>query len=165
MDEETDEEELDSSDEVDPIEEQVEGDTVSRAQFEKVQREARSLRTKLRRSEFAKEYGDEVVELVPESLTLKEQKELAGKLQERFAATASTQDADGTATTPSPPVEVLSEAEKRMAAIVKPRETAAPSGKTWSWDEYRQGLADPSTRTEAMRARASGRVDESTYAP
>jgi hypothetical protein len=50
----------------------------------KARREAAKYRNQLRRTELAKEYGDDVLELVPETMKLDEQKALAAKLAERL---------------------------------------------------------------------------------
>jgi|SRR3990172_3748281 len=105
--------------EPDPVEEPVEGDTVPRAQYDKVVREARSTRTKLRRTEFAAEFGADVVELVPDSLPLKEQRELAEKLKAKFGSTVETQNEQGPELTAEPAVEQPTEQERRAAALVQ----------------------------------------------
>lgn len=151
------------SEDEDPNDEQGEGDTVPRAKFEKVQKEARSLRTRLARSELESEFGKDVVELVPPSLPLDEQREYVAKLKERLGQAAPTQEQEGTGSGPGLTAEEpLSESEKRIAALTTPRETAAADS-TLTWDEYRKMLADPTTREKAMRLRASGAVDEGTY--
>lgn len=65
----------------------------------KLKNEAHTLRTQLRRTEMAKEYGDDVLEFVPTSLPLQEQKELAAKLQARLAG--QTQDVQATPEQPT----------------------------------------------------------------
>mgnify|MGYP001607605405 CR=1 FL=1 len=142
----------------------VEGDTVPRELYEKAVKAERSLRTRLRRTEMAKEFGDDIVELVPDMLPLNEQKALAAKLKEKFATPpAPTQGAEGSAEGKPDAEEHLSEAEKRMAAIVASTGTKAPAGGQISWDEYRNMLADPTTHQKAMQLRKQGMVDESTY--
>ena len=111
--------EVDEDEDDDQIAPPVEGDTVSREQYEKVVKAERSLRTRLRRTEMESEYGKDVVELVPTTLPLKEQKALAAKLKERFGSqTAATQadesaDAGTEASTEEP-----TEQERRAAALV-----------------------------------------------
>ena len=155
-----------SPDEVEPIEEELpEGDMVPKALLVKARNEARSLRSKFARSELATEYGKDVVELVPNSLPLQEQRDLAAKLKDRLSQPAPTQGSEERPAAPeAPPVEPT-EAEKRIAAIVKPRESAASTDKSWTYSEYKQALGNPDTHAEAMRARVAGLVDESTYAP
>lgn len=70
----------------------------------KLRNEAQSLRRRLARTEIKAEYGEDVLELVPESLPLKEAKELAGKLSARFAA-SKTQDAPQAASVPEVGIE------------------------------------------------------------
>ena len=105
--------------EPDPVEEPVEGDSVPRAQYDKVVKEARTLRGKYRRAELAQEYGKEVLELVPPSLPLKDQQELAAKLSERLGQPASTRLEQGTELTAEPAVEQPTEQERRAAALVQ----------------------------------------------
>ena len=150
------EEELDSPEEVDPVEETVEGDTVARGQYDKVVKEARSLRTKLRRTEFAKEFGDEVVELVPESLTLKEQKELAAKLKERFGATAQTRTDEGTESSELEAVEQPTDQERRAAALAREGSGSATTGKLSREEWLKLAGANPVAAQEAW---SKGRVD------
>src|SRR3990172_10503843 len=105
--------------EPDPVEEPVEGDSVPRAQYDKVVKEARTLRGKYRRAELAQEYGKEVLELVPPSLPLKDQQELAAKLSERLGQSVPTQIEQGAELTAEPVVEQPTEQERRAAALVQ----------------------------------------------
>lgn len=67
----------------------------------KARREAAKYRNQLRRTELAKEYGDDVLELVPETMTVADQKELAAKLAERLRI--ETPNPTEEAATPEPP--------------------------------------------------------------
>lgn len=67
----------------------------------KARREAAKYRNQLRRTELAKEYGDDVLELVPETMKLDEQKALAAKLADRLRI--DTPNPTDEAETPEPP--------------------------------------------------------------
>ena len=112
-------EEQDSEDEEPDQIEPPEGESISRQQYEKVVKEARSLRTKLRRTEFAAEFGADVVELVPTSLPLKEQKELAAKLKERLAPAAPAPAVEGLEVDVTEAADQPSEQELRASALVR----------------------------------------------
>jgi len=71
----------------------------------KLKEEAHKLRAQLRRTEMSKEYGDEVLEFVPSSLPLQEQKELAAKLSQRLGVGTKTQDVQAPAQGPEVVIE------------------------------------------------------------
>lgn len=127
MDEElTGEDSQDEPDEVDPLDE-VEGDMVPRSVAERYKKESHSLRVRLRRTEFAKEFGDEVVELVPETLTLKEQRTLAEKLQAKLSSASTHTDVDAERSAEAAP-SVPSEQDRRAAVFAREGGGAPTSG-------------------------------------
>lgn len=90
---------------------------------EKAGREAQQLRTRLRRTEMTAKHGADIVELIPETLPLKEQESLADKLAERLRVA------------PSETVEVTEEAapveptpqEQRLATVNSSSPSSSPA--------------------------------------
>lgn len=159
MDEDTDilDPEVDEDEDDDQIVPAVEGDTVPREQYEKAVKAERSLRTRLRRTEMESEYGKDVVELVPTTLPLKEQKALAAKLKERLGSQAATTPADESAdaSTETPEVEPT-EQERRAAALVQQGSGSTSSG-PMSAAEWRDvAKKDPALGQQLLE---TGRVD------
>ena len=142
--------------EPDPVEEPVEGDTVPRAQYDKVVREARSTRTKLRRTELAAEFGADVVELVPDSLPLKEQRELAEKLKAKFGSTVETQNEQGAEQIAESAVEQPTEQERRAAALARSGSGSPVSGFMNLEDWHKLSVSNPEAAQAAFKA---GHVD------
>ena len=150
---EYDEEEQDSSDEeTDPVEEQVEGDVIPRQQYDKVVKEARSLRTKLRRTEFAAEFGTEVVELVPDSLPLKEQRALAEKLKTRLGSTAQTPASTSAESEDTEAAEQPTDQELRAAALSRSGSKSSDSRLMSIEDWQTLAQSDPAAAQAAFQA-------------
>ncbi len=108
----------------------------------KLKNEAHKLRAQLRRTEMSKEYGDEVLDLVPASLTLEEQKVQAAKVAAALRAAPKAQDAQAT---PGGPEVVYQEPnivevpvpqagptpeERNIAAVAQGSSQAASSAQT-----------------------------------
>jgi len=135
------------------------GDTVPRNQYEKVQKEARSLRTRLRRTEVEAKYGKEVVELIPEELPLTKWDEYAEKLSTKLKP-------EPAAETDTPAEEKPEEAtpkEKKLAAVSTAQEGGAEGTTRVSWDEYMAKRAAAQSKEEldaVLTLRAKGLVDE-----
>lgn len=125
-------------------------------EVEKLRKENHSLRVRFRRTEMEKEYGADVLELVPDDLSLEKQGELAAKLAERFRNASPTQtEAPTEAEAEAPPqAEVVSEAERNLAAVTQG--SVSPGGSAgMDEDEIRKlAFADPA-RYAALRASGS----------
>lgn len=103
-------------------------------------REAQQSRVKLRRTELAKEYGDDVLELVPEVLPVKEQKELAAKVSERLR---TVPQAPTEVETPEAPSVERQETEARLAAVSTGPSGSASSGALSDDDALALAKTDP----------------------
>ena len=144
---------LDGEDETEPDAAPPEGQEQKLAYLEgklkKAQNENSSLRTRLRRTEWQVEYGD-FLEVVPDTLPLKEQKQLLDNLKTKFPRTEPDQaEAEKVA-----PKTEQTGAEKAMAAALKGSGGAESIAKTYTPEEVRRiGLKD---QAEALRIIASG---------
>lgn len=153
MPDEYEDEEQDSSEDEDPVEATVEGEAIPRAQYDKVVKEARRLRTTLRRTELVAEFGAEAVDLVPTSIPLKEQRELAEKLAAKLSA-ASTQNAEGTVPPAEPVVEQPTEQERRAAALAREGAASTSGSRTYTPEEIRR--IGERNEAEALKLIAAG---------
>lgn len=159
MDEYDDSEERDSEDdEADGQLPPAEGETVSRAQYEKAVKEARSLRTKLRRTEMEAEFGAEVLEMIPADLPLKQQKALAGTIKTKLdALTAQATPADGSAENSDADQGQPTEEEQRLAAVTSAGSTGTQTGQIYSAKEWAAlSKVDP---VQGQKLLEQGRVD------
>jgi hypothetical protein len=154
--------EVDEDEDDDQAPPPVEGDTVSREQYEKVVKAERSLRTRLRRTEMESEYGKDVVELVPATLPLKEQRALAAKLKERFGSQAAqTQPDESADASPEVATEQPTEQERRAAALVQPGSGGSvPGGVITDPKEAAAIAMSNPARYEQMRAAGTIKLDK-----
>jgi len=98
-----------------------------RKENDKLRKEHQALRSKLRRTELTAKYGAEVVDLVPEELSISKSAELAEKLHARLAERPAPAQTSEPAEVPEEPTQ----AERKLAAVSKagsaPSATAAAS--------------------------------------
>ena len=128
--EETDVDEDDFSDEQDSEEEGATPASPEQGQdpgMDKLRKENRALRSKLRRSEISAKYGPGVVDLIPDELPIRKWDEFAEKLHARLAERPAPTETGEPAEVPEEPTQ----AERKLAAVSKagsaPSATAAAS--------------------------------------
>lgn len=118
-------------------------------------KELRSERTRLR---IGKQYGDEVVELIPVSLPLREQEELAAKLADRLPK--APEPTDQAETVEEPTEAEPTEAERKLATVAgNTAPGSPPAGALTARELYQQYQQDPAAATrdaiEKYRAKLS----------
>src|SRR5262249_21017139 len=124
----------------------------------KLRRENHSLRARLRRTELAKKYGDDVVAMIPEGLPIKEWEAQAEKLVTFRGQTPSGQEPkpDEEEEPPPPEPEPPTPAEQALATASSGTSigTSAPTGSELSAKEIGElGKKDPQKAWEAIQAK------------
>ena len=134
----------------------------------RLKEEAHKLRTTLRRTEMSKEYGDKVLEFVPTSLPLQEQKDLAAKLAAEFAANKA-QDAQPTSGSPEVVIEEphivevapqaeSTQAERNLAAVAQGSSPSAASTAQTPLSIQEAAALAVSDPTSYQRLKAAGLI-------
>lgn len=118
----------------------------------KARKEAEKYRRELRRSQLQTEFGSEVMELVPATLPLTDQKALAEKLKARLSASPAPASSEQ-ATTETPTEG--STVDATALAAVTTAGSGSPDGlKPFTWSEFdalRKKVGDAAAVTEAQR--------------
>jgi len=127
----------------------------ARTQLTKARAEAQRYRKQVRRLELQTEFGSDVLEFVPDDLTLDKQKELAAKLQERFRA----QEGSPAAETSAEPQVAPTPTELNLAAASQVDSPVGAVTKFYTPAEIQQiGLKN---EAEALRLIAQGAMRRS----
>jgi hypothetical protein len=126
--------------------------------MEKLRKENRALRVRLRRSEVTAKYGSEVVDLIPDELPIRKWDEFAERLHARLAErpTESPEDKGEPAETPEEPTP----AEKKLAALSKAGSEVQSATAHISLDDWRAMVKDPAEHERAVKLRQAGLVDD-----
>ena len=124
-----------------------------RKELDQARRDAAKYRTQLRRTQLAKDYGDEILELVPETLPVKDQKELAAKLKERLGSQQQTSPTEQVEAAEPPEVEVPA----GLAAVSGAPSPPSSAGVTLSAREIHDLMQrDPAAAMRAAQAKYGG---------
>jgi hypothetical protein len=125
----------------------------------KLRRENHSLRARLRRTEIAKEYGDDVAAMIPDGIPLSEWKTQAEKLKAFRGQTPGGEEPktdEGTEEETPPPAEPPTEEERQLATASSGTSigTSAPSGPDMTAKDIgKLGSKDPEKAWEAIQAK------------
>ena len=122
-------------------------------ELRELREENKDLRAERTRLRLSKQYGDDVLDLIPTSLTLKEQEALAGKLSERLSV--ATPNPTENATTEQEPEEATTPAELKLAAVAgqAPGIAASPQSDMSAKDILKLGLMDPARAQREIEAK------------
>ena len=120
----------------------------AKAEIQKLRDEAAQYRREADRVRLAKDFGDDVLDLVPETLKPKEQRELAEKIATRFGAQQPIQ----TETVETPPQVEPTEAEQNLAAVAKGPESAGTPSTFTPEEALARAKADPSWLARELSA-------------